>query len=144
MSDKSKIIFLWIATAVIVVAYLFWLPIFELSGGDMIDYNLTGNTSTGVELFFPLQALFMLLLCWYIHYEKHFTISFILLWLCVGNFIDELLFDNTTTTINEIRFGIGVFISGGIYKLKKRADKKEISLLAYMKLLHLKLRENRK
>lgn len=128
MSKKNQIVFLWIATAVIVVAYLFWKAIFWLSGGDLTAYNETGDTSTGVDVFFPLQALFMLMLCWYIHYQKHYTITFILFWLCLGNFIDEVLFDNTTTTWFEVAYAATVFVCGYFY------NKKSIK----------KLRENRK
>jgi hypothetical protein len=119
MSKKNQIVFLWIATAVIVVAYLFWKVIFWLSGGDLTTYNETGDTSTGVDVFFQLQALFMLMLCWYIHYQKHYTITFILFWLCLGNFIDELLFDNTATSALEIFYAVAVFVRGYLYNEKK-------------------------
>lgn len=125
MSTKNRIIFLWIATAVIVVAYMFWKPIFKATGGDLIKYNKTGEEGSGIDLFFPLQALFMLMLCAYIFIREKHTVSFVLLWLCSGNFIDELFFDNTTTYLSEIIYaGIGVIFSY-IYNRKKLRENRK-------------------
>lgn len=112
MSDKSKIIFLWIATVIIIVAYMFWEVIFIFTGGDIELYNKTGDLKGGIAIYFPLQAFFMVMLCWYINYGLHKPISFVLLWLSIGNFIDELFFDNTTTKSIEIIFAGLVFIIG--------------------------------
>lgn len=144
MSDKNKIIFLWIATVIIIVAYLFWKPIFWATGGDLKLYEEIGTVQGGFDIYHIGQALFMLMLCWLINYIWRHTVTFILFWLCFGNFIDELFFDNTTCGEYELGFAVLVFALGIRYDIKR--NEKNIFLRGY-KLVVSKikqLRENRK
>lgn len=104
MSPSNNKILLTIATIVIVVAYLFW--------GVVEKY-------TGVDIYFPAIALFICLISYYIYANHKYTISFILFWLSVGNFIDELFFDNTALYLTEIGYSVVVLCSAYFYNRKR-------------------------
>lgn len=139
MSDKSKNIILWIATVVIIVAYLFWKPVFWLTGGDLKLYEATGTLKGGFDLYYIFQALFMLLVCYYLSATFQRPVTFILFWLCAGNFVDELFFDNTAEKTTELGYSIFVFVLA--YRVKV------IGLWNKLKNWHINrfddLRENR-
>lgn len=125
MSIRNTKIFLWIATAVIVVAYLFWKPIFWLTGGDLKAYELTGDTSTGLDVFFPLQALFMCMMCWLVNHLFKYTVTFILFWLSFGNLIDEVLLNNDHADWLEYCYaGVVLMVTFVIHRKKVRENRK--------------------
>lgn len=125
MSTKNKIIFLWIATAIIVVAYLFWEAIFIATGGNLKHYNETGETGMGIDVFFPLQALFMCMLCWIVNSLLKYTVTFILFWLSLGNLIDELLFNNQSANNIEYAYAICVFVAGMFIHIRKLRENRK-------------------
>lgn len=105
MSHKQKIIFLSIATTVIVVAYLFWGYI---------------QRFTGIDIYFPGIALFIVLMSLYVFINDRYTISFILFWLAFGNFIDELLMDNTSLKTTEIIYVLLILLFSYFYNRKRK------------------------
>lgn len=105
MKDKSNILLLTVATILIVVAYLFWGVVQNI---------------TGYDIYFPGIALFILMVSFFIWKNFKYTISFILMWLAFGNFIDEVCFDNTALYFLEIAYAVLVLIVAYFYNKKKK------------------------
>jgi lipoprotein signal peptidase len=81
-------ILLWIATIVSIVAFSFWRYLWE-------------------SAFYHIDALFITILCTVIFLQNRtLFVSFFLICASIGNLIDEIYYNNTTTTENEIYFAI--------------------------------------
>jgi len=96
---------LWIASILSIFAYSFWRYLW-------------------LHAFYPIQALFIFLLSLVIFKQNNkLFISFFLFCASLGNLFDELFFDNTTTTKNEIIFALTIPI---IWYIKKRYNARQI------------------
>jgi len=96
---------LWIASIVSIFAYSFWRHLWE-------------------HAFYPIQALFIFLLSLAIFKQNNkLFIAFFLFCASGGNLIDELFFNNTTTTKYEIIFALTIPI---FWYLKKRYNARQI------------------
>lgn len=107
--DKSNKILLWLAIAVVVIAFLFW---------DSIKEN------TGLGIFYYGNALswFIISIFIWINHKKYLA-SFVLLCLSFNNLLDELFFDNTKIGLNEYLFGLVLIIITYIrYRYARKTD----------------------
>jgi len=96
---------LWIAGILSIFAYSFWRYLWE-------------------HAFYPIQALFIFLLSLVIYSQnKKIFIAFFLFWASFGNFFDELILNNTTTTKYEIIFALTLPI---IWYIKKRCNARQM------------------
>ena len=100
MQDKHNKILLWIATTVVVVAYLFWGFIQKI---------------TGVDIYFIGIAFFIFLMSLYVFLNHKYTISFVLMCLAFGNIVDEICLNNTELLASEIIYVIIVLIASIFY-----------------------------
>lgn len=91
MLGKFQNTVLIVAILLSIATYLFW-PLFPKGS------------------FYVGNAIFILLLAYYVKYLKNDYRTFILFWLSVGNLLDELFFDNTELHYSEIAFAVGVII----------------------------------
>jgi len=96
---------LWFATIISIFAYSFWRYLW-------------------LHAFYPINALFIFILSYVVYKQnKQLFISFFLLYASLGNLFDELFFDNTTTTKNEIIFALTIALIG---YLKQRYNARQI------------------
>jgi hypothetical protein len=105
MKDRANKILLWIATILVIVAYLFWEVIEE---------------KTGYNIYFVGIALFITILSYIIYRALKYTITFILFWLSIGNLVDELMFDNTALYATELVYLSLVLIVAFFYNKRRR------------------------
>jgi len=96
---------LWIATILSIVAFSFWRYLWDYA-------------------FYHIDALFIFILCIVIFLQnRNLFIAFFLICASFGNLIDELFFNNTTTTKYEIIFALTIPI---FWYLKKRYNARQI------------------